>query len=270
MNFLDYKETQIAYNEEGKGPAVVLLHGFLESQSFFQRLVLDLKSNFRCVSIDLLGHGGTGNLGYIHTMEDMADAVYAVLHELKLRKVVFIGHSMGGYVALAFADLYPDMVKGLCLLNSTSRADSKARKVSRDRAIRQIKTNHKTFIRLAIPQLFRAKNRVQFREEISQLKKEALACTVQGIIAALEGMKIREDREILLHFGPYPKLLITGKKDNILPFEQQVEQTQKNKVDLDILPDGHMSLIENYQETLFSIQRFLKHCQEAKETDYLN
>ncbi len=265
-----YKETQISFLDQGKGPCVVLLHGFLESKHFFDRLVFDLKKSFRIISIDLLGHGESGNIGYIHTMEDMADAVNTILEHLKIRKVIFVGHSMGGYVGLAFAELYPEKVRGLCLLNSTSRADSPAKKISRDRAIEQIKKNHESFIRIAIPLLFRPKNRLQFKAEIRDLKKTALSNSKQGIIAALEGMKIRIDREILLHFGPYPKLLILGKKDEILPFEKQIDQVIGNKTDLDIMPDGHMSLIENYKDCLYSLAKFLKHCSLAKEQDYLN
>jgi len=260
MNFLNYKETQIAYNDQGKGAALVFLHGFLESKSFFDTIISDFSENYRCISIDLLGHGESGNIGYIHHMEDMADAVYAVLNHLKLRKFILIGHSMGGYVSLAFADLYPDNIRGICLLNSSSRADSEVRKIGRDRAIQQIKKNHKSFIRIAIPQLFRPKNRVVYNQQIKQLKKEALKCSVQGIIAALEGMKVRVDREVILHFAPYPKLIITGKKDGILPLKAQIDQTISNDVDLDILPDGHMSLIENYRETAYSIRRFIGQC----------
>jgi len=265
-----YKETQISFLDQGKGPCVVLLHGFLESKLFFDRLVQDLNKSFRCISIDLLGHGESGNIGYIHTMEDMADQINTILEQLKIRKVIFVGHSMGGYAALAFAELYPEKVRGLCLLNSTSRADSPAKKTSRERAIIQIKKNHESFIRIAIPLLFRPKNRIQFKSEIRELKQVALSNSKQGIIAALEGMKIRTDREILLHFGPYPKLLILGKKDDILPFEKQLDQVNNNKTDLDVMPDGHMSLIENYQDCLYSIEKFLKHCTFAKEQDYLN
>jgi hypothetical protein len=118
--------------------------------------------------------------------------------------------------------------------------------------------------------LFRPKNRIQFKSEIRELKQVALSNSKQGIIAALEGMKIRTDREILLYFGPYPKLLILGKKDDILPFEKQLDQVNNNKTDLDVMPDGHMSLIENYQDCLYSIEKFLKHCTFAKEQDYLN
>src|SRR5690606_26597163 len=149
----------------------------------------------------------------VHTMEQMAEAVKAVLVELKLRRISIIGHSMGGYVALAYAEAYPDDVKGLVLANSTARADSEQRKKNRDRAIEVVKKDHKTYVRMGVSNLFRPKNRKVFSEEIKVLKKEALKTPLQGIVAALEGMKIRDDREILLHFTPFAKMMILGKKD---------------------------------------------------------
>jgi len=97
-----------------------------------------LKKN-RVITIDLLGHGNSECLGYIHSMEDNADMIHEILSELRIRKAIFVGHSMGGYVALAFAELYPETVKGIVLLNSTSRADSEERKLNRDRAIKVVK-----------------------------------------------------------------------------------------------------------------------------------
>src|SRR5690606_2976976 len=148
----------------------------------------------------------------------------ALLHHLKLKKVLLAGHSMGGYVSLAFAEKYPEFVKGIILLNSTTRADSVTKKKDRDRAIDIVKKDHKGFIRNAIPMLFRPKNRRIFQKEIQALKKEALQMSQQGVIAALEGMKVRIDREVLLHFAPYPFLFIAAERDPALPFETLAEQ----------------------------------------------
>ena len=124
MNQILYKNTKISYSDTGKGNAVVLLHGFLENQTMWQDLVPELRQKNRIITIDLLGHGNTECLGYVHSMEDNAEAVQAVLTKLRIRKAVFVGHSMGGYVALAYAELYPESMRALVLLNSTSNADS--------------------------------------------------------------------------------------------------------------------------------------------------
>lgn len=256
--FVSYKNTQIHFTETGKGTAVVLLHGFLENTTMWNSTVEFLSKRYRVIAIDLLGHGQSENLGYVHTMEQMAEAVQEVLYHLKIRKSFLIGHSMGGYVALAFAEFFPDNVKGLCLMNSTTRGDSEEKQLVRDRAIKIVKENHTSFIRNSIPMLFRSKNRKLFREQINEVKKEALQTSKQGIIAALEGMKIRNDREVLLHFGPYPKLMIIGDKDPVLKLDDLLDQVQGTETEIIRFSEGHMSHIENKKEMLITIGDFLK------------
>ena len=253
-----HKGIDIYYSDEGKGTTIVLLHGFLENSSMWKDLKPNLLKKNRVVCIDLLGHGQTECLGYIHTMDDMADSVEFVLSHLKIRRAVFIGHSMGGYVALAYAEHFPDKVKGLCLMNSTAKADSKERQLNRNRAVKAVKHNHKSFIRLSIGNLFRPKNRIIFKEEIKFVKNEALKIPLQGIIAALEGMKIRPDREILLHFSPYPKMLIIGRKDPVLEYDALIDQTNDTNVKIVEFPDGHMSYIENKSDLSYYILQFIE------------
>ncbi|MGY5352111.1 alpha/beta fold hydrolase [Wenyingzhuangia sp. IMCC45533] len=256
--YITYKNTKIHYTASGKGTTVVLLHGFLENVHMWKNLEQLLVSKYRVVCIDLLGHGKSDNLGYVHTMTQMAEVVKAVLEELNVRRSFFIGHSMGGYVSLAFADLYPDNVKGLILLNSTARTDTNEKKTGRDRAIAVVKENHKSFIRTSIPMLFRSKCRKIYAKEIAEVKKQALTTSRQGIIAALEGMKIRLDREVLLHFGPYPSLMILGKKDPVLNYEDLIEQTKDSKTSVVELENGHMSLIEDRLDAESAILSFIR------------
>ena len=255
---LEYKGSNIYYTDTGKGKALVLLHGFLENSNMWLPFLEELSKKNRVICIDLLGHGKTECLGYVHTMELMAEAVGAVLKTLRIRKSTIIGHSMGGYVALAFAEKNPDALWGLCLMNSTARADSDEKKKNRDRAILAVKQNHKTFIRLAIANLFRPKNRKLFRETIKQITKEAQQTPLQGTVAALEGMKIREDREALLHFTPFKKMLILGRRDPVLDYEALMSQTQNAEVEIVEFPDGHMSHIENKDKFLLNIMHFIE------------
>ncbi|MCF8322609.1 MAG: alpha/beta fold hydrolase, partial [Flavobacterium sp.] len=198
MSQLLHKNTLISYSDFGKGAALVLLHGFLENQKMWQELVPELSQKNRIITIDLLGHGESACLGYVHSMEENSEIVAAVLSKLRIRKTVLVGHSMGGYVALAFAELYPEKIKGLVLLNSTSKADSEERKANRDRAIKAVKKEYETFIRLSIANLFSPDNRERLNSEIEKVKIEALKTPLQGIVASLEGMKIRKDREFIL------------------------------------------------------------------------
>lgn len=255
---LVYKNTKISYTDEGKGTAVVLLHGFLENKTMWDKYVPTLTKTNRVIKIDLLGHGETDCLGYVHVMEDQADMVFAILISLRIRKIVLVGHSLGGYVALAFAEIYPDYVKGLFLLNSTARADSQERKTNRDRAIKAVKQNYTNFVRMSIANLFSEDNREGLAKEIEKVKLLALKTPLQGIVASLEGMKIRKDREVLLHFAPYPIQLVLGIKDSVLPYEENIDQIEGTKVELTTFPDGHMSHIENETELRKVLVDFLK------------
>ena len=253
-----FKNTTISFTDQGKGTAVVLLHGFLENKQMWNAFIPELSKRNRVIAIDLLGHGATECLGYIHTMEDQADMVQSVLQELKIRKTVLIGHSMGGYIGLAFAELYAENVKGIILLNSTSKADSEERKINRDRAIVAVKQNYSNFIRMSIANLFSESNRERLTEVIEQVKIEALKTPLQGIVASLEGMKIRKDREIILHFASYPIQLVLGKKDGVLIYEDNLDQIEGTKVQLTTFEDGHMSHIENETELLALLLQFLR------------
>ena len=256
-----YKNTHINFTETGKGSAVVLLHGFLENSAMWNEIAKVLSKRNRVICIDLLGHGQTENLGYIHSMEDQAQMVKAVLNHLKLRKYVFVGHSMGGYVALAFAKLFPESVKGLCLMNSPALPDSEEKKLSRDRAIKAVKQNHKTFVRIAIPMLFAEKNREIFLKEIEQITKEALQLSSQGIIAALEGMKIRKNQTSIYKTANFPIQMVIGKQDPALDYDSLINQTKNTKVKVIEFPDGHMSHVENKEKLIKNLSDFIKTCQ---------
>jgi pimeloyl-ACP methyl ester carboxylesterase len=205
-----------------------------------------------------LGHGETDCLGYIHSMEENAEIVNAILSHLRIRKAVFIGHSMGGYVALAFAELYLNRVKGLVLLNSTALEDSVERKINRDRAIKAVKQNYINFVRISIANLFSENNRDRLENEIENVKLEALKTPLQGIVASLEGMKIRKDRQFILKETDFPKLLILGEKDGVLLYKDNASQIEATNTELISFPDGHMSHIENKVELEKVIASFLR------------
>lgn len=245
MNTIHYKNIKIAYSNTGKGEAIVLLHGFLENSTMWNPYFNEFAKKYQIITIDLLGHGETENLSYMHTMEDMADAVHAVLFHLNISEAIFVGHSMGGYVSLAFAELYPEMIKGIVLLNSTSKEDSQERKLNRMRAVKAVKQNASVFVGMSIANLFSEENREKLSNEIEAVKEEALKTPLQGIISALEGMKARKDREFILHQATFPILLILGKKDPVLNYEDNISQIEGTETELITLPDGHMSHIEN-------------------------
>ncbi|RZJ28253.1 MAG: alpha/beta hydrolase [Flavobacterium sp.] len=258
MKEMLFKDISVSYTESGKGNCVVLLHGYLENQLMWEDFVDDFAKKYRVITIDLLGHGKTAPLGYVQTMEDNADVVYAVLNHLRIRKAIIAGHSMGGYVALAFAELYPENVKAIALINSTSKADSDERKSNRDRAIKCVKQDFTSFVRMSISNLFSEGNRERLDGEIEKVKLEALKTPLQGIVASLEGMKVRKDRELLLNEGKFPVLLVLGEKDPVLNYEDNAPQADYPNVELLSFPDGHMSPIENHEELKRTLLEFFK------------
>ncbi|WP_103866272.1 alpha/beta fold hydrolase [Aquimarina sp. I32.4] len=252
-----HKNIAIHYKTFGKGAPIVFLHGFLENTTMWEQTIDSLSDTYHCILIDLLGHGHTESMGYIHTMEDMAQAVKAVLDTLTVTNVTFIGHSMGGYVALACIDLFTDIASGLVLLNSTSLPDSPQRQQTRTRAIEIVKKNPNAYTSMAIANLFAPKNRIKFDQEIKEIKDQASKISLQGIISGLEGMKIRKDRSSILANFEGSKIIVAGIKDPILPIDLVVKEAQLYKTDLIRLDGGHMSYLENKEEYLRELRTFL-------------
>ena len=258
--YINFKEGKIAYTSSGKGRAVVLLHGFLGSADIWEETKNALAKYFRVICIDLPGHGESNCFGYIHNMDLMAEAVKAVMNKLRFKKYVVVGHSMGGYAALAFAELFPDCVRGLCLFHSTAYADSEQKKRERSKAIKAVKNNYSIYVRATIKNLFATKNLKYHRKEILFTQQIARKTPKQGVVDALEGMKDRPNRDMILHFAKYPILFIIGKYDNILPMQSLLDQAAlvKYKHVLLLENSGHMGFLEQPDTCVKTLKRFIR------------
>lgn len=251
---------KVRYADVGKGRVVVLLHGFLESLEvwFGNGFAQALAKKYRVIAIDLPGHGKSECIGYVHRMERMAAVVKGVMDELKLRRYTVVGHSMGGYVALAFAEKYPAHVCGLCLFHSTSYADTEAKKIERERAIRLVKKSPTKYTNALIANLFALANVRYFKNEITWLKRMAAKTKKQGIVACLEGMKIRKNRENILRYAEFPVMIIAGTRDNVIPFEMSEKQVglASDSRFLALEKTGHMGFIEAKEISLKKLKAF--------------
>ncbi|MBT7749917.1 MAG: alpha/beta hydrolase [Flavobacteriales bacterium] len=255
-----FKDISIHFTDRGKGPAVVLIHGFLENLTMWKDIEKSIIQKHRVICVDLPGHGKSDCIGYVHTMDEMAEAIHSVLRSLRLRKYAIVGHSMGGYVALAYAEKHPDNLRDLVLYQSTAKADSNEKKRDRKRAATLIKKNPTSFIRKSIPLLFRPVNRKTFKKEIKELIDEAVKTSSQGLVAALEGMRIRPNRELLLKFPPYPVHIVAGDKDPRIPIQESIQLSKISEfVTLHVIKGiGHMSYIEAKEETIQVFKKILK------------
>jgi len=255
---LKYKNININYTIYGKGSTVVLLHGFLETSDMWKDLIPELSKNHQVICIDLLGHGKTDCLGYVHTMEAMAHAVLYILNHLKIEKAKFICHSMGGYVALALAEKEPQLFTDLCLMNSTFEADNDERKELRTRAIKMAHSNYEGLVRMSFSNLFTPKSKATFKDEFDTALKLALQTPVQGYIAAQEGMKLRPNRFRVFKNLREKKVIILGKKDTLINGEKIANQIKNTDIKYKEFSEGHMSYIENKSELSYFLKRFIE------------
>mgnify|MGYP001967999697 CR=1 FL=1 len=245
----DFHGTPIFYDHDVRGTkTLVLLHGFLEDRSIWSNLYDSFSPNLSLLAIDLPGHGESGLREEVLGMTDMAEVVFHVMTVTQTTSAYVMGHSMGGYVALAFAEKFPQACEGLILLNSSCEADSPERIVNRKRALQVIKKNKDSFISMAITNLFSPSARKSFESEIKKLIKKAQAMEVKSIEASIRGMIERKDRTQFLRQWKRPKYLICGAEDPIIPFSASKNMALLTKTPLIRLDGSHMGWLENPSE----------------------
>jgi pimeloyl-ACP methyl ester carboxylesterase len=249
---------EINFVDEGKGNTIVLLHGFLESLEIWKDLSEKLIQEYRVIRIDLPGHGQSSCVAPVHTMPLMAEEVHILLEILGVEKCLLIGHSMGGYVSLAFARRFEKMLKGLILFHSHPMADDEETKKNRDRLIKIVQKDHQGFIKDFIPDLFALESRERCKEEIKKQTELSLKTSKEGIIAALEGMKVREDSLDLINNIKIPTLIIAGEHDTRVPLEKILREVHNDRsVIISIMEEiAHMGHIESPEESHTLIKHF--------------
>jgi len=249
---------RIHFEVYGNGNPLVLLHGFAGSVNIWRDFAGELKSKFRVILIDLPGHGKSSYFADEYSMELMADSVKAVIDHLGLTSIAIIGHSMGGYVSLAFARKYKNAVKGLGLFHSTSLADTEEVKLGRDRAMAAIQGGYHSYLSGFIPELFAQENREQYRSEIEALIEEASQMEPKAMLAAQRGMKNRTSTLDVLINATFPVMFIAGQKDTRIPFENiwvQMALTEAGH-SMILRNVGHMGFIEAKAQTLKFVEYF--------------
>lgn len=243
----------------GEGNPIVFIHGYLESSKMWENYADELAKEYKVVTIDLPGHGASGVYSDVHTMELVAEKIDEVLEKLKISEVLAIGHSMGGYVTLALADLYPSRVKAFVLMNSSSLADTEEKKEIRLRAVELADKNMPTLVKMSIPLLFNESKLNELKVEREFAKEMALSTDIEGVKAALKGMRLRKDRthilnefngEIGIILGEFDRTVIPGPFKKVIPNRKNIEILE--------LETGHMAYLEATEDTLDYIRKFAK------------
>ncbi|MDP1623667.1 MAG: alpha/beta hydrolase [Bacteroidales bacterium] len=260
MQAIKYKKKNIFYTDKGKGKTIVLIHGFTETLEIWNRFTKKLSKKYRVIAIDLPGHGNSECLENVHTMDLMTDMIFGVLKKLKVMKCLMVGHSMGGYVTLSFAAKYPEKLKGFSLFHSHCFADSPAEQENRNRTIAVVNQDKFTYLAQFIPSLFPVDVHKKFSKDIELLIRRASKMEKKGVVAALEGMKIRKDQSEVLSKTKLPVLFILGQKDSKAPMARLWEMIALPALSETLLlrECGHMGYIEYPEETCEAIATFAK------------
>ena len=259
---IDFLGKHIFYRVDGEGETLILLHGFMEDISMWDAFVKPISQNYQVITIDLPGHGKSENVDRIHTMELMADIVREVLIMEKKQKCVLIGHSLGGYITLAFAEKYPTMLNGFGLFHSHTLGDTPEAKINRDRTIELVRKEKMGFINQFIPSLFAKENRILLKSKIDHQIALANEMQSEGIIAALAGMKERPSRTEIVAMSKVPVLFILGKQDERIPFEKAMAQAATSSMaQINILANsGHMAWLEESKKSMAIVNGFVGLC----------
>lgn len=262
-----FEGREMHYRDDGREheQTVVLLHGFLQSLDVWSSYTLSYMRHMRVISIDLPGHGYSATHSDVHTMDFMSNAVKAVLDHAQVEQCVMVGHSMGGYVALAFAEKYSFMLKGLALLHSHAMADSPEIRNRRDEVCRQIHLNRAGFIVDFITNLFDESKRQPLAQDIKELRDQCLETREEGATAAQRGMKVRTSRISTLARLDKPVLFVYGKNDPRIPIELGLSQALlPHRSEVLILDHvAHMSFMEDREYVKRRLADFIDRCYQA-------
>ena len=259
---IQFNNKIVNFRDEGKGNVVVLLHGYLETLDVWTEFSKTLSETFRVISIDLLGHGQSGTFD-VNTMDLMTDAIDAVLVHQNIDKCVMFGHSLGGYVVLAFADNYAHKLLGFSLFHSSAYSDTDEKINNREREITLIKQGKKHLLfNVNIPKTFANDNQIKFNTVVEKIKENALLSSDEGIIATLKGMMQRPDRTNVLKNTKIPVLYFIGAKDNFIPVNVALEQAElSNKIKVVVLQNsGHMGFVEEKDKSVRELSVFVNDC----------
>ncbi|AYN01214.1 alpha/beta fold hydrolase [Chryseobacterium sp. 3008163] len=211
------------FEKKGNGKeTLVLLHGFMENLSIWHEMESYLSKNFTLLKIDLPGHGKSDILAEVHTMELMADEVKKVVDSENLEKFHLLGHSMGGYTSLAFAEKFPENLKSLTLFFSTYFADDEEKKEQRIKSYRIIKDAFPHYVRAGIPNLFNQNERDVLEGKIEIALETALSTNNLGALACVKGMVARTDKKHILENLEAKILVIAGKHDNAVKTDKTI------------------------------------------------
>jgi len=246
MEKINVNGIQLAYERRGKGTPLMLLHGFPLDHHLWDEVIPLLEDKFDLIIPDLRGFGGSRAVDSFYTMEDYAADVAGLLDHLDIQKAAIVGHSMGGYVALAFARLYPDRVSGLGLVSSQALADNEERKQGRYKSAAEVADHGIGSVVETMAPKFTSDQRLQtFARESMERQQPA------AYIGALKAMAERVDSTPLLSSFHFPVVLIHGDADALIPIDRarEIKAALPHAHLAEIPGAGHIPMMESKEKT---------------------
>ncbi|GAA4745581.1 alpha/beta fold hydrolase [Flavisolibacter ginsenosidimutans] len=245
----NYNGKKILYRTAGKGPLVVLLHGFGEDGTIWKNQ-FDIFPNYQLLVPDLPGSGGSERIDDMST-EGLAEAIYALIKSLTPGEAILIGHSMGGYVTLAFAAKFPEALNAFGLFHSTAYADNEAKKDGRRKGIAAMnEQGAEAFLKTFVPNLYspviKEKNPALIDKHLNAVRN----FSAESLVKYFEAMMQRPDRTTVLENSSVPVLFVMSEHDAAVPLEDSLKQCHLPPLSFVHLlqASGHMGMVEEAEE----------------------
>jgi pimeloyl-ACP methyl ester carboxylesterase len=258
--YVHFRGKKIFYSEKGSGKAIILVHGYLESSDVWDDFATQLSGRFRVISVDLPGHGSSDIYEDVHRMEFLGNVMEGLMNSLGITRAFMVGHSLGGYVTLAFLENYPDRLSGYCLFHSHPFADTSEVMQKREREMLVVNAGKKFLMYPEnIKLMFASSNLPRMYNSLERSKKIASEISAEGIISVLKGMMQRPSRLSLMEAGKVPCLWILGAGDNYIPCDQMKVRVKMppNSETLILNGSGHLGFIEEESASAGALLDFI-------------
>jgi pimeloyl-ACP methyl ester carboxylesterase len=254
MQKVNVNGIQLAYERRGQGTPLVLVHGYPLDHHVWDEIVPLLESTFDVISPDIRGFGASTTVNSPYDMDDLASDIAGLLDQLGIQRTAMAGHSMGGYITLAFARLYPERVRGLGLVSSQVLADTPERKEGRHKSAADVEANGIDSVVEMMTPKFTSDERLQAYARASMQRQQPA-----GYIGALRAMAERADSSSLLSAFHFPVVVVHGDADALIPIDRarEVKAALPQAYLVEIPGAGHMPMMEAAEKTAEALKHLV-------------
>ena len=244
--------------EKGQGHPLLFLHGFCESGEMWHYFADSLSTQYRVICPDLPGFGNSPLTHPIHSLEEVAEQLEGWMQAVQIQNPIVLGHSLGGYLALALLERMGDRIKAVGLLHSTAFGDDLEKKEMRNRTLTFLKKHGAVkFVTSFVPQLFPEHRRIELADAMAQAIEDGKRSSLEGLLAYTVAMRDRKDRmEVLKQFAG-PKLLLAGTLDGSVKIESSRAQQGAYTHYIELDGVGHLGMVEEKEKSLAVVQNFV-------------